>query len=368
MGMIVGKRRLSLFGIRPRYFSRIVSVATGIVIVMITMGGVLLISETAQKAIFGIEALQSDLARLNAQVSSLGELQEHLTRENESLHQENADLMLRNDELSATQVELVAANTQLREEQEMLEGFLDELEGRFDTLQVSGYLMWEILLQTPLVYEAGDLIGNYVITVTDDRDQVTAEVERVLAEVNEQVRIAGAGDSGTGSGKAYTLERYRPGGPALTEDEHIAYVVEVLMEVPNLESAIIQVLAFRHAPVGEQVSLEFNLGVNQKVFEAGETVVRRAFDGRKSGSELFGELWMWLESDVRSAARSRGLIEGPGGTVTGDLSPAILFGVVEEIRQYDGVVDVHALSATEAWTSDDLDLKFRVIGPSENEH
>lgn len=368
MGMIVGKRRLSLFGIRPRYFSRMVSIATGIVIVMITMGGVLLISDTAQKAIFGIEALQNDLAGLNLQVRSLSELQDQLTHENsnlrvenESLHDENVGLMQRNEELSATQVELATANTELRQEQEMLEGILDELEGRFDTLQVSGYWMWELLLQTPLVYEAGELIGNYVVTVTNDRDQVTSEVERVLAEVNEQVRAAGAGDSGTGTGQAFTLERYFPGVAGLTEEEHIAYVVDGLVGVPDLDSAIIQVVASRHTPVDEQVSLDFNLGVNQLVFEAGETVVKRSFDGRKPGSDLFGELWMWLETDVRAGARSRGLIEGPGGTVTGELSPAVLFGVVDEIRQHNGNVEVLAVSATEVWTSDELILEFRVL-------
>lgn len=348
-----------------------VSVATGIVIVMITMGGVLLISDTAQKAIFGIETLQNDLTRLNLQVNDLSELQERLTRENsllrdqnEALYEENTDLIRRNDELSATQIELVAANTELRREQEMLEGILNELEGRFDTLQVSGYWMWEVLLQTPLVYEYGDLIGNYVVAVTNDRDQVTSEVERVLAEVNEKLWSAGAGDSGTGTGQAYTLERYFPGFIDLTEDEHIAIIVDGLMGVPNLESAVIQVVANRHAPIGEQVSLEFYLGVNQKVFEAGEIVVQRTFDGSKPGAELFGELWLWLESDVRAGARTRGLIEGPGGTVTGELSPAILFGVVEEIRQHGGIVDVYAISATEAWTSDELNLEFRVSGRS----
>ena len=185
VGMIVGKRKLSLFGIRPRYFSRIVSVVTGIVIVMITMGGVLLISDTAQKAIFGIEALQSDSARLNSQVNELSELQERLNKENELLRAQNEALHAENAELSAIQAELAAANAELRSEQEMLEAILEELEGRFDTLQVSGAWMWEILLQTPLVYEYGELIGNYVVAVTDDREQVTAEVERVLAEVNE---------------------------------------------------------------------------------------------------------------------------------------------------------------------------------------
>lgn len=360
VGMIVGKRKLSLFGIRPRYFSRIVSVATGIIIVMITMGGVLLISDTAQKAIFGIEALQSDLARLNAQVNELSELQERLTRENELLRAQNEALHAENAELSAMQMELAAANDELRREQEMLEAILDELEGRFDTLQVSGAWMWEILLQTPLVYKYGDLIGNYVVTVTDDRAQVIAEVERVLAEVNETLWAAGAGDSGTGTGKAYTLERYIPGLIDLSEEEHIAFVVDGLMAVPDLKTAVIQVVANRHTPVGEQVSLVFNLGVNQKVFDAGEVVLQRTFDGSKPGAELFGELWLWLESDVRSAARARGLIEGPDGTVTGELSPATLFSVVEEIRQHGGLVDVFAISATEAWTSDELHLEFRV--------
>src|SRR5690606_17279850 len=101
--------------------------------------------------------------------------------------------------------------------------------------------------------------------------------------------------------------------------------------------------------------------VNTQVYETDTVVAERIFDGRKPGGLLFDELLWWLRSEVPAAARSRGLIGQPDGTVTGPISPGTLFDVVNDIIVHRREVLVQAVAATETWTSDELELTFRII-------
>lgn len=368
VGMIVGKRRLSLFGIRPKYFSRIVSVLTGILIVTLTMIGVLLVSETAQKAILGIEALQSELLELTGQVDELKLLQsqlqtenDSLRTENEALHRENLELAALNQELSNTRDELIQINEELQEQQEMLELAISDL---IDSRGLAEYT-YDLLLQAQLLYLKGDVIGNYTLQLAPDRDANRKEVERVLSEVSERLFSEGAGFN-PWTGRAISLERVFVVGGTMyiySEEEHIEDIVDALVEAyeSGVDGVVIQVIADRHAPVGQPVRLDFNFFVNTRVYEAGEVVAERVFDGRKPGGLLFDELLWWLRSEVPAAARSRGLIGQPDGTVTGPISPGTLFDVVNEIIVQRREAVVQAVAASETWTSDELELAFRVI-------
>ncbi|HEY6327295.1 MAG TPA: DUF3084 domain-containing protein, partial [Candidatus Cybelea sp.] len=64
VGHQVGRRRLSLYGIRPRYTSTIVAIATGMIIALVVTMVAILASEQVKTAFF-------KLASLNAQISEL---------------------------------------------------------------------------------------------------------------------------------------------------------------------------------------------------------------------------------------------------------------------------------------------------------
>ena len=58
IGTRVGKRRMSLWGLRPRYTSIIITIFTGILIAGATMGMLTIISFDVRTALFGMEALK----------------------------------------------------------------------------------------------------------------------------------------------------------------------------------------------------------------------------------------------------------------------------------------------------------------------
>ena len=136
LGSKVGKKRLSLFGLRPRHTSIIVTIVTGILITTTTLGVMTLVSKDVRTALFGMEKLnrtmletkaslteaqaglasaqqqkdeadraltasQAEVEKLQSQQSALEKEQQRLVEGNRLLEAAKAALTARNDELAA---------------------------------------------------------------------------------------------------------------------------------------------------------------------------------------------------------------------------------------------------------------------------
>jgi hypothetical protein len=71
VGHQVGRRRLTLFGIRPRYTSTIVAIATGMVIALVLTLGAIFASEQVKTAFFKLNSINQQIAELQARQRDL---------------------------------------------------------------------------------------------------------------------------------------------------------------------------------------------------------------------------------------------------------------------------------------------------------
>ena len=71
VGHQVGRKRLTLFGLRPKYTSTIVAVGTGVMIALVATGVVLLTTPLAREAVFSLEQTNGEVNRLQAQADQL---------------------------------------------------------------------------------------------------------------------------------------------------------------------------------------------------------------------------------------------------------------------------------------------------------
>ncbi len=69
VGRNIGRRRLTLFGLRPRYTAQIITVVTGMLITVVTLAVVLLVSNDARQALFHLRDLQQQTRVLETQIS-----------------------------------------------------------------------------------------------------------------------------------------------------------------------------------------------------------------------------------------------------------------------------------------------------------
>lgn len=358
VGMAVGKKRLSIFGLRPKYTSRVITVLTGIIIVMITMAGVLLISHTARQSLFGLEDLQQQISSLSVQLADLQEQQRSLRQENTRLQEMNLAL--------ASQTEtLQALNAALNEQKNILQAAIEELEQDYRDRLGKSYLVYDWVMQQPLVYTAGQLISSYVIDVPDSRDALEQEVRSMLEELNRQVLQDGAGEIDERPGWALVLEYtvYEEVGEerrerTVTEEERISKLVDAIRETPGLDSVVVQAFSLTHTIERFPVWPDFRLLVDRLIFPQGDVVAAHVFDGRESGRSLFNQLWGWLQIEVRQAALEAGVLERPDGTVTAPFEVGLLYDVVETIRSHGGPVTVQAIASRDVRTNDELPIGF----------
>jgi uncharacterized protein (DUF3084 family) len=70
VGRAIGRRRLTLFGVRPRYTAQIVTVVTGMMITIVTLAAVLLVSQDARQALFHLQEVQQQTRQLESQIAA----------------------------------------------------------------------------------------------------------------------------------------------------------------------------------------------------------------------------------------------------------------------------------------------------------
>ena len=68
IGMKLGKKRITVFKLRPRHTSRIITVLTGIGIAIITLFAISTASETVRTALFSMNYVQNQVTNLTAEL------------------------------------------------------------------------------------------------------------------------------------------------------------------------------------------------------------------------------------------------------------------------------------------------------------
>ncbi|MBV9270853.1 MAG: DUF3084 domain-containing protein [Candidatus Eremiobacteraeota bacterium] len=71
VGHQVGRKRLTLFGIRPRYTSTIIAVGTGMIIALVVTLGAIIASQQVKTAFFRLNSINAEIVRLQAQQREL---------------------------------------------------------------------------------------------------------------------------------------------------------------------------------------------------------------------------------------------------------------------------------------------------------
>ena len=68
IGSKVGKKRMTLFGLRPKYTSIIVTIISGVLISFLTVAVLAVVNENVRVALFGLSKLQAQMANLNQEI------------------------------------------------------------------------------------------------------------------------------------------------------------------------------------------------------------------------------------------------------------------------------------------------------------
>lgn len=355
VGMKVGKKRLSLFGMRPKYTSMVITVLTGFFIAGLTLIILSFISDYVHTAIFRLKAIQEELTVTTNQVRSLTEQYNQKEEEYKSLTIKQLQLLRdletvvaerRNKEeqlmkieeeyrsarmnLDTTTKELALAQkrsqnlakinedlqnqitnlnlqeVRLTQQIQNLEGWLKSLEDRHQTI-----------IGKPIIFYVGEILVAKVVDPIKAADKTFERIiEPLLNESNQIALKRGAKIPGKSD---YAL-RISP--------QRIAEVNKLISELKNL--AVLRIVVEKNSVANEPLTVTLEVYPNQRIFTRGETISETSVLSSASESDLRDQLLSLLIVAINRAIE-KGIITD-GQNLRNVISISEIANIINEIK------------------------------------
>ncbi|WP_303816189.1 DUF3084 domain-containing protein [Selenomonas ruminantium] len=375
LGTKIGKKRLSIFGLRPRHTSIIITIFTGIVITTLTFGVMAAASENVRTALFGLEELnrtmqetknnllhtqadldaakseqertdaalqqsKADVTRLNEQQKTLEEEASRLQAGIAELEGAKAELTARNEELSGNNQKLLADNTNLTADNENLTADNKKLEER--TRQLRAGLI--TVREGDIAFRAGEIIASGVIRGGRSNEEVAADMEMLAALANRNVSARFGSDRSDED-----IWIYRP-----------EYEAAVETIAKSKQDIVVRIVAAGNLVRGEEVRTTLELYPNSIIYRDKEFIIARPYDlGLADDSEAEQTVMNFLK-DVNFAATAKGILPDPLRGTVGVMEGAQFYDVVAKLKGQRGPVILLAYANGDTDASGPLRLKIEV--------
>ena len=378
LGTRIGKKKLSIFGLRPRHTAVIVTIFTGICITTVTFGIMAAVSENVRTALFGMDRLNALIADTRAALDfTSGELERAQSEQEQAsselkkseeeiarLSGEQADLRAESDRLSAgnralmmEKEGLISLNGQLSHENEgllSLNGQLShENEGLLSDIQALGIranVLRENVLnlrEGNIIYQAGEIIASGTIPTGLRHD----EIERGLA---------GLAQLGTRNISARLGENH-------TDQDIWIYGPEYDAAVRAIEASsvdmIVRIVAAGNLVRGDEIRASIELYPNRVIYHNGELIIARVYSpaGQSDAAE---QAVMTFLREVNAAASAKGILPDPIRGTVGVIEGAQFYGLVQELEAQKGAVVISAYADGDTDALGPLRLTFKVESES----
>ncbi len=181
LGMNVGRKRLTLFGLRPKHTSMLVTIVTGVLIAGASIAVLAIASQDVRTALFRMKQIQSDLRGLQ---SDFAEMKWQRDIAQKELLQAEEEVGLQRDSL----LEMTAYVDVLREEASRLENEVAELDESVQKMRENYALVstafWQIR-SSDIAFNASEVILTTILKEGLSRNQILDQLEEFMHQVDE---------------------------------------------------------------------------------------------------------------------------------------------------------------------------------------
>lgn len=384
IGSKVGKRKIKLMGLRPKYTSILVTIMTGISIAVVTLGVMSVLSENARVALFGMNKLRQQQHVLEEQRDRLLAEADKLARE----MQEKNDLLADNElKLASQEEQLDGANDRLRltlldleqvqaarddasaqlgivqtafnqanADLATAQGEIEELEhtkaGLTKTvaaLDERNRLLNESMLtvrEGTVLFRVGEVLSSSVLTAGQFQDETRSQLSGIMVNINNMIRQR----LNITDEKAVLLY--------ISPDE-FERTVQELSNSPK-DSKLIRVTAAGNIITGEPALVHVNVYDNNLVYNRGREVYTEYFTSEEieSGAEL--QLLHFLHN-VNRSAQADGILPDPLSGNVGALTAVEMFDAISRMKAYGNTgLTLRAVTTQNIFTAGPLRIEIRV--------
>ncbi|MBU0687243.1 MAG: DUF3084 domain-containing protein [Candidatus Margulisbacteria bacterium] len=327
LGRTVGRKRLTLFGLRPRYTAIFFTIASGILIAIITLSFLLVISNDAKTAFFGLEKLQNEIQ----EKSTL------LNQKTIELNQKTADLDKLKTDSEAIKEDLESKIKQRDEVQKKLVASRNEVAQLQSTK--------EKLTQEILKTRKGTIlfrVGEPIISAT------VKGGEKPAATLNNLITLADRNYKSLGIESTESL--------IVVDPANLQEATEVLSGISD--NLLVKFLATRNVIFGEKIPVVIKLYKNELLYKKGATVAVKEIDGSLSREKIEDDIKKLL-AEVHVKAIEKGIQPDPSGSI-GEVTYAEIYKLSNKIKLYNKKVELTAQAANDTYTLGPLNIEFKL--------
>lgn len=364
LGSKVGKKKLSLFGLRPRHTSILVTIITGILITTVTFGILAIASKDVRTALFGMNKLKEELNEKQSMLEEasgalvnvkndlnttkeeyakskkdLEETQEDLEiaqQAAELLRQEQVALQNRNQELWSDNQTLIEHNQSLAQNNQFLLANNESLKADNLELEKTNSDLQEgieNIRERPIIYRVGELLASGVIKKTDDPVKIQNDLNQIIALANSKI-----------------IDRLGTEG---SKDGVWIYPIEYQKAMDRLKQAkgdtVIRLIVAANLVKGDPVLTELEMHPNRVVYQENEFVYQKIYNVPIDGSNSEMLISDFLRN-VNMTAINNGILPNPltgtVGVINGNQIYAIEKALAEN-RGKDVLISAFAAADTE---------------------
>lgn len=379
IGMKVGRQRLTLFGLRPRHTSIIITILTGIMISGATIGILTIVSEDVRTALFRMRQLKDALADSQMQIRIKDVELERKQHEAQQLEVQIATL---NQEYKQVLAEKDKVQTALDEVYSELERVQSEHQAALAQVAETQSLLLLEQQRVERLKELAQPLAEAVETLKAEVQQLNAEKQRLSTEIAElqtdlyfgnvayradeivlSTVIKGGRDAAVikneildflnGPANAEALKR---GAIIEGKDKALQVIPEHLDQaaeiISNTESdVVLRVVSYANSLVGNPVPVYFQLFKDQRIFAEGEVIAQAKIDAGRTSDQLLVDI-LNLLGEVNEKAIELGMITTPEGTVGQTLNWTEVPKTIEKIQSFKGIVTLKVIAAADTWTAE----------------
>ncbi len=344
LGMKIGRKKLTLFGLRPKHTSILVTIVTGVLISAASIGLLSIASQDVRTALFNMKEIQDELQGLQRDYFLMrgqrDEAQLELQEAEESYKQTISDL----EEAEESVVALRRQATLLEDEVVLLRTEADQLLELYGVVETA----FGQMRMGDIAFNASEVFLTTVVNKNLGREGVRARLESFLGDVDNAAyrRSARAAESDT-----YRAIFLQPGV--------LDFVVEDVLLAPG--DVIVRAVSQGNSIPGVPVVVYLETYPDQMVFSQ-DTVLASTMWDPASGVDIDFVILQSLLSEANGVALNAGM------AVSRDRSGAILLpgddfrNVIFASKEIAEPVEVRIVVAKDTWRSETpVDVYLEII-------
>lgn len=357
MGSKIGKRKMTVFGLRPKYTSILLTVLTGIIISVTTIGIMSVASESARTALFGMEKLQEELSFLNSEKDAAGQALEAAKKkvevQNDKINSLDAKIKessgtiaqmeTRLDQVNSSYLQAKGEVEELTATKESLGNEVQELEKMTETLR-KGLIT---IREGQVFYRAGEVIYAGLMYSGKSNSDNKEQIKWLLQNANEIVlQRLGLAEKAEQSVQVIWIA-----------NDTVSKALAVLDKAEH--NMLFRVRAVANVVVGELVVCDIEMVENRLIYHNGQLIYSEVFDVAAM-SEGGDNLLSAFLARINRTAVEAGVLPDPITGKVGTMDAATMIELADNIRRMSGKFIIKAYAKGDIHTAGPVQLYLRV--------